>query len=198
MGNGVNFGFGSLGSYVNELGIDWKNFAETRAKIEKGYGSTEPLATKVAAQQQSMITVATIDFMQHDKDGSGYFDEVEFYDTDKYQKTFSQNEQESRNLFNAIAEKGKISPERYGAFMNVRDTGDGLPQNGIVSFGVNDRLREVAQKGPNTLGFSHKAMGKDFDKLTLGQAIDLVQYGKIKYATTEQIDKGYLKLQKEN
>lgn len=187
MGNGVNFGFG-----------DGKKFAEIRAKIEKGYGSTEPLATKVAAQQQSAITIATIDFMLHDRDGSGYFDEVEFYDKDKYQKTFFQNEKESRNLFNAIAEEGKISPERYGAFMNVRDAGDGLPLNGIVSDGVNDRLREVAQKGHNTLGFRHKAMGKDFDKLTLGQAIDLVQYGKIKYATTEQIDKGYLKLQKEN
>lgn len=179
MGNGVNFG-------------------EIRAKIEKGYGSTEPLATKVAASHQSMITNATSCFMQHDKDGSGYLDEVEFYAQDKYYKTFSQNEEESRNLFNAIAEEGKISPERYGAFMNVRETGDGLPQSGFVSGGVNDRLREVAQKGPNTLGFSHKAMGKDFDKLTLGQAIDLVQYGKIKYATTEQIDKGYLKLQKEN
>lgn len=176
-----------------EIGV---NFGETRAKIEKGYGSTEPLSIKVAARHQSRITWGTIDFMQHDKDGSGYLDEVEFYG--KYKSPFSQNEQESRNLFNAIAEEGKISPERYGAFMNVRETGDGLQQRGFVSGGVNDRLREVAQKGPNTLGFSHKAMGKDFDKLTLGQAIDLVQYGKIKYATTEQIDKGYLKLQKEN
>lgn len=174
----------------NGFSIEGTTFSDIRAKIEAGYGSTEPLATNKAAEQQKMIDNGTFIFMLMDQDGDGNIDIVEF----STKKPYGWSEEESRNLFDAISENGKISPKRFGAFCNVRETGDGAPQDGIVSGEVNDKLIEVAQKGPNTLGFINKPLG--FKNLTLGQAIDLVQYGEIKYATTEQIDKGYLKLVK--
>ena len=160
-----------------------------RQQVEKGYMGQEPLATNFAKELQDNVDIGVEFFNYYDKNKDGNIDESEFINQCIRQNWPTNNKQEAKNLFHAIKDSdGSLSAERYGALKNVRSTGDGLKTTLMDGY-INDFLKQVAQNGPNTL-FK--------DGLTLGQKIDLVQYGEIKYATSEQIDKGILKLIKKD
>lgn len=182
----------AFGNWEGEI-MDRVNFFKLRAAIEKGYNSSEPLCTKRSlSEQQKINCLADYWFPYYDSDNNSFISEQEFTGKILKNSSFCKNEQEAKNLYQAIRDDdGTISAERYGAFSRVREGGGPFIECGkiLMSENVNNWLKEIAQNGPETLSP---------DGLTLAQKIDLIQYGKIRSITTEQLESGRFQVVKED